>query len=763
MSVTALPGFPRIGAHRELKFALEKYWKGKISQKELIATGVQLRGEHWRMQKERGIEVIPSNDFSFYDQVLDMTCMVGAIPERFEILRSHLNDLDLYFAMARGYQKGTEQIPAMEMTKWFDTNYHYIVPELSSDQHFTLRSTKPVDEFIEAREAGLITRPVLLGPVSYLLLSKSSAPATKTISLLTNLLPVYAEILEKLISAGAEWVQMDEPCLVTDMNSDVQGAYQTAYQYFKNYQIKIMLTTYFDGLTDVLDMAVKLPVAGLHIDLVKSPEQLERVLSATAPDKVLSLGLIDGRNVWKADLNSVLQIAQKAAARWDTTKLQISTNCSLLFCPYDLTQEENLNPELKTWLSFAIQKLDELTAINMAVNGKIDQVQEYFANNTKACEDRRTSKAIVDQNVQKRVKSIQSSDYNRQSDYCLRRKKQSQVVPLPVLPTTTIGSFPQTIEVRKQRAAFNSGMILENQYKEFVKREISNAIQIQEELNLDVLVHGEFERTDMVEFFAEKLNGFAFTENGWVQSYGSRCVRPPIIYGDVSRPKPMTVEWTTFAQSLTKKPVKGMLTGPITILFWSFVRNDQPLDVTGTQIALCLRDEVNDLESAGIKIIQIDEPALREGLPLHKSAQNQYLQWAVNCFRLACGGADDRTQIHTHMCYGEFADIMKAIVQMDADVISIEASRSGMELLKHFSDFSYPNEIGPGIYDIHSPRIPTVEEYINLITKALKVLPAEKLWINPDCGLKTRNWDEVIPALKNMIEATTQTRKKLFQ
>jgi len=336
-------------------------------------------------------------------------------------------------------------------------------------------------------------------------------------------------------------------------------------------------------------------------------------------------------------------------------------------------------------------------------------------------------------------------------------------VPLPVLPTTTIGSFPQTIEVRKQRAAFNSGMILENQYKEFVKREISNAIQIQEELNLDVLVHGEFERTDMVEFFAEKLNGFAFTENGWVQSYGSRCVRPPIIYGDVSRPKPMTVEWTTFAQSLTKKPVKGMLTGPITILFWSFVRNDQPLDVTGTQIALCLRDEVNDLESAGIKIIQIDEPALREGLPLHKSAQNQYLQWAVNCFRLACGGADDRTQIHTHMCYGEFADIMKAIVQMDADVISIEASRSGMEVLKHFSDFSYPNEIGPGIYDIHSPRIPTVEEYINLITKALKVLPAEKLWINPDCGLKTRNWDEVIPALKNMIEATTQTRKKLFQ
>lgn len=762
MSFTANLGFPRFGIRRELKFALEKFWSGRLTASELAQQGVALKQAHWSMQRERGIEIIPSADFSFYDQVLDTAWMFDVVPERFFHLKDQLSPIELYFAMARGWQSGDDQIAAMEMTKWFDTNYHYIVPEISRNQTFKLVSQKPVDEFLEAKNAGVHTRPVLIGPLTFLLLSKGSGADIHPLESLDALLPAYADLLTKLNKAGADWVQIDEPCLVCDLDENTRQAYCRAYDFLRTRSdLKIMLATYFGGLEGNLRTAVELPVDGLHIDLVRAPDQLDEILSALPPDRILSLGLVNGRNIWRTDLGKAISLAENAAAARSLERLQFAPSCSLQYCPYDLSLETKLNPELKTWLAFAFQKLDELVVINDALNGRWDRTSPILRENRQLILNRKSSCLITNPDIQKRVKNITPDDYTRKTGYLDRHKVQSGQLNLPKLPTTTIGSFPQTEEVRKNRAAFNAGNLEKTGYERYLREEIARVIRLQEDLGLDVLVHGEFERTDMVEYFGAQLGGFAFTEHGWVQSYGSRGVRPPIIFGDISRPAPMTVEWSRFAQSCTPHPVKGMLTGPITILQWSFVRDDQPEKATGTQIALALRDEVYDLERAGIKVIQIDEPALREGLPLRQSAREAYLSWAVDCFRLAAGVASDRTQIHTHMCYGEFTDIMNAIVQMDADVISIEASRSGMELLKIFQVFSYPNEIGPGIYDIHSPRVPTCAEYTDLIQKALQVIPAERLWINPDCGLKTRRWDDVIPALKNMVDATRVVRTDL--
>jgi len=759
MSVTANLGFPRFGIRRELKFALEKYWNAKLTESELFQQGALLRKTHWTVQRESGIEVLPSNDFSFYDQVLDTACMFDVIPERFQELKSVLSPTDLYFAMARGWQNGETQIAAMEMTKWFDTNYHFIVPEISGRQNYRLVSLKPVNEFLEAKNAGFHTRPVLIGPVTFLLLSKAADSDLHPIETLEALLPVYAELLSQLSKAGADWVQIDEPCLVLDLNDSIRLAYQRAYDFLYHHtDMQIMLATYFGSLEENIHLAAELPVYGLHIDLVRAPQQLDDILSSIPGDRTLSLGLVNGRNIWRTNLDEAISMAEKAAAVRSEKGIQIAPSCSLQFCPYDLTLETGLDADLKSWLAFSCQKLEEVSQINSAVLHGRDSISGELQKNRQIIERRRVSGLVTDQDVRKRMLTIDPRDYSRKSGYPVRRKAQATVLDLPILPTTTIGSFPQTEELRKQRAAFNAGKIEKADYEKYLQNEITRVIQLQEDIGLDVPVHGEFERTDMVEYFAGQLKGFAFTEHGWVQSYGSRGVRPPIIFGDVSRPQPMTVKWSAFAQNCTKKPVKGMLTGPITIMQWSFVRDDQPRNLTGTQIALALRDEVCDLEKAGIKIIQIDEPALREGLPLRQSARETYLSWAVDCFRLTAGVASDKTQIHTHMCYGEFSDIMNAIIQMDADVISIEASRSGMALLKIFQTLSYPNELGPGIYDIHSPRIPSKHEYIDLIEKALQVIPVDRLWINPDCGLKTRRWEETVPALKNMVEAARNVR-----
>lgn len=760
MSTTASLGYPRIGKHRELKFALEKYWAGKLQAQELLAIAAQLRLEHWAVQSKNNIQVLPSNDFSLYDQVLDTTWMVGAIPQRFRPLQGRISELDLYFAMARGWQSDSEQYAAMEMTKWFDTNYHYIVPEIAPDQEFSLRDLKPVSEFIEAKNAGYLTRPVLLGPVSYLLLSKATENSFSPLQVLPQLLPVYAGLLARLAGAGADWVQIDEPCLVLDLDERTQAAFSNAYKQLCVVPgIRLLLATYFGGLGDNFALAANLPVAGMHIDLVRAPEQLDAALTAFPADKTLSLGVVDGRNVWRTSLEPAILLAKRAAEKCGSENIQISPSCSLQFSPYDLDLEDGLEPAVRSWLAFARQKLNEVAVINAAVNGEVETTTAVLAENRKNIAGRAASSLVRDAQVQKRVSEIDASSYRRQGSFEQRKLLQQEALNLPLLPTTTIGSFPQTAEIRKQRALFNQGSLTLEEYNSFLRQQTRHAIQVQEELGLDVLVHGEFERTDMVEYFAEQMRGFAFTRHGWVQSYGSRAVRPPIIYGDVSRPVPMTVAWTHYAQSLTAKPVKGMLTGPITILQWSFVRDDQPREATCRQIALALRDEVQDLQAAGVKIIQVDEPALREGLPLRKMQWEAYLNWAVDCFRLVAGVARDETQIHTHMCYAEFDDIIAAIVRMDADVISIEASRSKMELLEIFSQFRYPNDIGPGIYDIHSPRVPSADEMASLIEKALEVIPPERLWINPDCGLKTRHWEEVMPALNNLVIATRRVRK----
>lgn len=751
-------GFPRMGTHRQLKKALESYWSQKLTLMELRDAARAIRKLNWTLQRELGVDCIPSNDFSFYDHVLDTAVMLGAIPSRFRHTGGPM-DLATYFAMARG----AEAVKAMEMTKWFDTNYHYIVPELEADQSFCLASTKAIDEFVEARELGVTTRPVLLGPVSFLQLSKARTPGLEPLSLLDRILPVYALVLGRLAAAGATSVQIDEPVLTLDLDRRTASAFVHAYETLASAagRISICLATYFGPLQENLDLALKLPVACVHLDLVRGPEQLKDALARVPDDKSLSLGVVNGRNVWKSRFLDVLPGLEEALQTLGPDRLILAPSCSLLHCPVDLKAEPDLPEEVRDRLAFALQKLEELSVLRAALTLGREAVRPTIDENEALFERVARSVAIHNPRVQARMGELSPAMFVRKSPFKDRLVRQQESLNLPVLPTTTIGSFPQTPGIRQSRLEFKRGTMSQKQYDAEMGRQIKQAIHIQEQIGLDVLVHGEPERNDMVEYFGEMLDGFAFTRNGWVQSYGSRCVKPPIIYGDVSRPKPMTVRWIRYAQSLTAKPVKGMLTGPITILQWSFVREDCLRRDTAFQIAMAIRDEVADLEAAGIKIIQIDEPALREGLPLRKSDWPEYLDWSVGAFRLATSGASDATQIHTHMCYGDFNDIIEAIAALDADVISIEAARSGVELLNAFSRFDYPNQIGPGVYDIHSPRVPSVEEMVEGITQQATVLDATQLWVNPDCGLKTRRWEEVKPALANMVTAARQIRAQL--
>jgi 5-methyltetrahydropteroyltriglutamate--homocysteine methyltransferase len=762
MATASNLGFPRIGAHRELKRAVEGYWKGDLSKSELKDEAEALRETHVTEQDDLGLDLVPSNDFSYYDQVLDTCAMVGAVPDRFP-WDGDTVDLDTYFAMARGLQeKDLEDeesgVQAMEMTKWFDTNYHYIVPEFSRDTEFSLSSTKPVDEYKEAKELGVDTRPVLIGPVSFLLLGKTQEDDLDALDLLDDLLPVYAEVLQELADAGADAVQLDEPNLVLDLSDEERAAFTEAYEALADAaDLDLHVATYFGALEDNLSTALDLPVDTLHLDLVRGEGQLQDALDHGVPEDLsLSLGLIDGRNVWRADLDDLRETVETAIDALGEDRVLVGPSCSLLHVPVDLDTEPALDDDMKLWLAFAKQKVAEIVAL---ADGETDATADLYEKSREAIAARAESDWINNPDVQSRVDGIDDSMAERDSPHAKRRTLQRDALNLPSLPTTTIGSFPQTGEVRSMRAKYKKDEISQEEYEDFLEGQIADTIEAQEEIGLDVLVHGESERGDMVEYFGRKLDGFLFTENGWVQSYGSRCVRPPIIAGDVSRPEPMTTRWLSYANDQTDKPVKGMLTGPVTILQWSFVRDDQPRAETCRQIALSIRDEVVDLEEAGVQAIQIDEPAFREGLPLRESQWDDYLDWAVECFRLSSCGVNDETQIHTHMCYSEFNDIIEAIADMDADVISVEASRSKMELLDSFDEFDYPNEIGPGVYDIHSPRVPSVEEMEDLIHKALDVLDTEQMWVNPDCGLKTRRWVEVKPALKNMVQAAENVRE----
>lgn len=774
MSVIATNlGFPRIGARRELKQALESYWQGRSSKDALLATGAQLRERHWKLQQAAGLAHIPSNDFSFYDQILDLSCMLGCVPERYDWRGGEI-DLDTYFAMARGRQDGRADVTAMEMSKWFDTNYHYLVPEFTAQPAFKLSSSKLFDEYAQAKALGIETRPVLVGPLTYVTIGKKRVGADYCRStLIAKVLPVYIEALQKLHAMGARWVQIDEPALVLDLRPQYRAACMDAYRQIAAAVpgLNILVATYFDSLRDNAQFTFSLPVAGVHIDLCRGSGQanivvneadrlLEQALSL-AGAKHLSLGVVDGRNIWKCDLSSSLRRIELAAARLGKDKVFVAPSCSLLHSPVDLVAEQQLDPAIGNWLAFATQKLGELTTLARGVNEGRAAIALALAASDTVRDERKTSSRIHDQSVQARLSKITAEMKRRGAPFTQRRELQRSVFNLPALPTTTIGSFPQTANIRSARAAFKKGELNAADYRQAMQAEIQLAVEHQHRIGLDVLVHGEPERNDMVEYFGEQLSGFAFTQNGWVQSYGSRCVKPPIIFGDVSRPRPMTVEWATYAQGLTGKVMKGMLTGPITILQWSFVRDDQPRAITSRQIALAIRDEVTDLESAGIKIIQIDEAALREGLPLRRVDWQAYLDNAVEDFRIASCGVADRTQIHTHMCYSEFNDIMPAIAAMDADVISIETSRSQMELLNAFVDYRYPNEIGPGVYDIHSPRVPTVDEMAALLRKASAVIAPNQLWVNPDCGLKTRAWPEVEQALQNMVAAARQVRREI--
>ena len=763
-------GAPRIGPRRALKLALENYWAGKSDAAALEKTATELRAANWVRQKALGVTNIPSNDFSLYDHVLDLSVMVGAVPEIYG-WRGGPVPLDTYFAMARGSQGGGQAaccgrahgdgVPALEMTKWFDTNYHYMVPEFSRGQTFALSSNKALNEFREAAALGCQTRPVLLGPVTYLKLGKSKDPEFDPITLIDGLAPVYVEILRQLAAAGATWVQLDEPCLALDLDDARRQALAGAYAAFAREvpSLKIMLTTYFAGLGDNLETALALPVAGLHLDLVRAPAQLDAVLAKAPKDLVLSLGVIDGRNVWRANLPALLDRLEPVVAQRGAERIEIAPSCSLLHVPVDLAVEDALDPDLKSWLAFAVQKMEELATLGRALAQGRDAVKGELAVSAAAAQARKTSPKIHNPAVASRLEALTPEMARRRLPFSARRELQRERLRLPAFPTTTIGSFPQTEEVRKARAAHAKGAMSDADYRAFVQKKTESAVRWQEEIGIDVLVHGEFERNDMVQYFGEQLAGYAFTKHGWVQSYGSRCVRPPIIYGDVARPTPMTVEWSAYAQSLTDRPMKGMLTGPVTMLQWSFVRDDVERSQVCRQIALALRDEVVDLEKAGVRIIQIDEPALREGLPLRRAEWPAYLAWAVECFRLAASSVADETQIHTHMCYSEFNDIIHAIGALDADVISIETSRSRMELLNAFVSYRYPNEIGPGVYDIHSPRVPSADEMTELLAKAKERLAADQIWVNPDCGLKTRKWAEVEPALVNMVAAARRMRE----
>ncbi|MDO4635982.1 MAG: 5-methyltetrahydropteroyltriglutamate--homocysteine S-methyltransferase [Lautropia sp.] len=799
-------GFPRMGAQRELKFALESYWRGESSQAALQQVGAELRRRHWQLQA--GLDWVPVGDFSFYDQVLDMSALLGNLPER--VLGRGGNSLDDYFRAARGrsvpssakggmsvaegerccpaHAGGTgladsatqdaEAVAAAEMTKWFDTNYHYIVPEFSIDTQFRLDMSSLLQQLAEARAQGVSARPVLIGPVSYLALGRlrdgderagSSARdvgqegTMGRLTLLPRLLPVYAELLQRLADEGVAWVQMDEPILVTELTPAWQHALNLAYHHLKSVPVKLLLTTYFGPLKENAWLAANLPVAALHLDAVRGREDVQPLLNLLPEHKVLSLGVIDGRNIWKTDLNATLTWLRPVAERLGE-RLWLAPSCSLLHVPVDLNSETALDPELRSWLAFACQKLEELQLLARALNEGTQAVQHGLDENQWAVTSRRHSPRVHDAAVQAALadcdRSLTSAvpPDRRASPYRVRSVGQRARLQLPLFPTTTIGSFPQTAQIRQLRRQFRLGQLSAAAYEEAMQAEIAHCVREQEALGLDVLVHGEPERNDMVEYFGEQLQGYAFSQAGWVQSYGSRCVKPPILYGDISRPRPMTVEWARYAQSLTARPMKGMLTGPVTMLNWSFVRDDQPRALTCRQLALALREEVRDLEKAGIGIIQIDEAALREGLPLRRSQWQSYLDWAVGAFRITASGVADDTQIHTHMCYSSFNDIMPAIAAMDADVITIETSRSDMALLDAFEHFQYPNDIGPGVYDIHSPNIPTQGQMVALMTEAARRIPAERLWVNPDCGLKTRQWAEVKPALRNMVAAAHTLR-----
>lgn len=758
---THILGYPRIGSNRELKKACEQYWSGKTSLQELLETGRNICQQNWKTQQEAGIDLIPCNDFSYYDQVLDMTLSVGAIPKRYNevALKTSNSELDLYFAMARGYQKDELDITAMEMTKWFDTNYHYIVPEFHKNLEFKLFSNKIVNEFVGAKQLGINAKPVIIGLVSYLLLGKEKEEGFDKLDLASKLLPVYIEILQELQAQGAECIQFDEPFLALDLNEKAKETYLFIYNEIRKKfpKLKFIVTSYFEGLKDNLSLANTLPIDTLHIDLVRCEDQLDDVLDTLPEDKSLSLGIVDGRNIWKNDFEKSLQLIQKATNKLGSDRIFIASSCSFLHSPCDLELETSLDNDIKQWLAFAKQKLTEVSLLKkLSENTTNKTVLNAFEENKKAIASRKSSSLIHHNDVKQRVDAITEVDSQRKNSFSIRKKAQEKVLNLPLFPTTTIGSFPQTKEVRSWRAQFKKGTLNSEEYKYLLKKETQKTIQWQEKIGLDVLVHGEYERNDMVEYFGEQLAGVTFTKKGWVQSYGSRCVKPPIIYGDVYRPHPMTVYWSQYTQSLTDNWVKGMLTGPVTILQWSFVRDDQPRSTTCKQIALAIRDEVSDLEKAGIRIIQIDEPAIREGLPLRKSDWKNYLKWAVEAFKISSCGVDDATQIHTHMCYSEFNDIIQNIADMDADVITIECSRSQMELLNAFADFKYPNEIGPGVYDIHSPRVPSIQEITELLHKAQKVIPASQLWVNPDCGLKTRHWDETEKALLAMVSAAKE-------
>ena len=759
MAFTHNLGFPRIGTKREFKFALESYWKGQSSREELKALGKELRQRHW--QDQSSLDLTPVGDFAFYDQVLDMSFTLGNLPER---VRGFDDDvLDNYFRVARGRsaQAADDEakcggIAASEMTKWFDTNYHYIVPEFTASTEFKLDASRLLEQLAEAKAQNVKAKPVVVGPVTYLAIGKTKDDSDK-LALLPRLLQVYAELLETLAAQGVEWVQIDEPILVTELNADWQHAFNIAYHQLKSCRVKLLLTTYFGQLAENAYLTVNLPVAGLHVDAINGRDDIVPLLNLLPAHKVLSLGVINGRNIWKTDLNAVLDWIEPLAKRLGE-RLWIAPSCSLLHVPVDLDSEQKLDGEIKSWLAFAKQKLEELRVLAVALNQGRDAVKAELEANRTACDARRNSLRVNNPAVKAELAMITPQLGQRNSPYVQRAVKQATLLKLPKFPTTTIGSFPQTAEIRQARSEYKAGRLDEAGYKTAMQGEIARGVREQEALGLDVFVHGEAERNDMVEYFGEQLDGYAFSQFGWVQSYGSRCVKPPILFGDISRPKAMTVEWIKYAQSLTTKPMKGMLTGPVTILNWSFVRDDQPRSVSCRQLALAIREEVLDLEKAGVQVIQIDEAALREGLPLRRSQWKMYLEWAVESFRITANGVADETQIHTHMCYSEFNDIIAAIADMDADVITIETSRSDMELLDVFDHFKYPNEIGPGVYDIHSPNIPTEQHMVDLMRKAAERIPAERLWVNPDCGLKTRQWSEVIPALKNMVAAANTLR-----
>jgi len=764
-------GFPRIGAERELKFGLEAYWKGQSSLGELKALGAELRRRHWECQAE--LDLAPVGDFSFYDQVLDLSFLLGNLPAR--VRGFHGDPLDNYFRVARGRSAPSRSesalaesalaeehgaccggIAAGEMTKWFDTNYHYIVPEFSAETRFELDSQHLLQQLAQARAEGVRSKPVLIGPVTYLWLGKAKDDSDR-LALLPRLLPAYLELLAQLPAQGVEWVQLDEPALVTELPAAWQDAFRSAYAALAQSPVKILLATYFGRLEQNLGLALELPVQGLHLDAVSARGEVDALVERLPQGRVLSLGVINGRNVWKTDLAQTLSWLEPIAERLGK-RLWLAPSCSLLHVPVSLRGERKLDPEIESWLAFALEKLGELRVLAVALNHGRGAVAAELEENRAALAARRGSARVKSPAVQAALGQLEAGLGKRQSPYAERAKKQAVRLRLPLFPTTTIGSFPQTSEIRSARSRFKAGQLEPAAYQSAMRAEIARSVREQEALGLDVLVHGEAERNDMVEYFGEQLEGYAFSQFGWVQSYGSRCVKPPILFGDISRERPMTVEWSQFAASLTDKPMKGMLTGPVTILNWSFVRDDQPRSVSCFQLALALRQEVLDLEKAGIGIIQIDEAALREGLPLRRSEWQEYLDWAVESFRITANGVRDETQIHTHMCYSEFNDIIASIADMDADVITIETSRSDMELLDAFDSFQYPSGIGPGVYDIHSPNIPSQQHIVALMEKAAERIPRERLWVNPDCGLKTRQWHEVLPALTNLVQAAKSLR-----